>query len=266
MKTSNFSPLKATALMLAYVATLFYILAMCTPWFYQRYTVAGDEQAFFGANPGYNKDSDFFDRTNCFIDGTCRFNGQSYKNNGNAQWVFTTVLVLMIVGWVPWLIYIHLLHFRSNPVYARVPLEKLLIVVTGILTLAFLTAAIIVFAAGITRSNTLYRANGLYGNIEVNPPGFVGALNYRYGAHAAWYFAIITWLLVLLSLLTALGMRGKKTTTVQTKTTTTTTATAVPANRADAVRAEAIGVPLGSPGLTRRTPRGTRKGEEFQQM
>jgi len=253
------------ALLLAYLATLFYIAAMCTPWWYTRYNLdgLGTDTTFYNNNPGLSRD--FFDRTNCFIDGSCITSNYNYKNNGPLQWVYTTVLILMIVGWVPWLIFVHLLHFRANKNRPTMKGRRFLMIVTAVLTMAFLVTAISVFAAGMVKSSPLYNTQGLYGNV-VATNGFFGTIpvgnsliggipvagalfgvedtnsgilgggrngfgaigqqyaingttNYKWGAHVAWYCAIVALALIPLALLAGLALKVKDRVVVQQRTT-----------------------------------------------
>jgi len=267
------------ALIVAYTATLFYIAAMCTPWWYTRYYPVGSSNSdFTAANPGTTFHSGALSRSNCFIDGSCITGGVIYKNNSNLQWVYTTVLVLMIVGWVPWLIFMHLLHFRTNKNRPTMKGRRVLMVITALLTMAFLLTSIIVFAAGITQNNGVYNSGGLYGSIQVPsnnygsmpsggrsstllgagipllvtstvaPAGVIGGgspnffgnayngpvngtLGYKWGAHAAWYFAIVALALIPLALLLGLLLKVKDrvvTTTRTVERTVTTQPTVVP--------------------------------------
>jgi len=252
------------ALLLAYLATLFYVAAMCSPWWYTRYNLEGlgSDTTFYNNNPGASRD--FFDRTNCFIDGSCITSKYNYKNNGNLQWVYTTTLVLMIVGWIPWLIFVHLLHFRVNKNRPTMKGRRFMMIVTAVLTMAFILTAIIVFAAGMVKSSPVYNTGGLYGNIPVtdgfygtipvgnslvggipvagalfgtedqnsgvvgggryglNSIGFNqpinGTVNYKWGAQAAWYFALVALALIPLALLFGLALKVKDRVVTQTRT------------------------------------------------
>jgi len=168
-------------LILAYLATLFYIVAMCTPWWYTKYYPADSntsEDQFYDNNPNIDQHMGLFDRTNCFIDGSCITGSTIYKNNSTLQWVYTTILVLMIVGWVPWLIFIHLLHSRVGANRTPMKGRRFFMLLTALLTLLLITAAIIVFAVGMVKGNGVYNAGGLYGHLNVLGNGnYVGTGN-----------------------------------------------------------------------------------------
>jgi hypothetical protein len=172
------------ALAATYLATLFYVAAMCTPWWFTKYYVPNhptdnglntdDVTTFFNKNLGLSHSSVLFKRTNCFIDGSCLTGHFIYKNNGNAQWIYTTTLVLMLVGWIPWLIFLHLVHFRASEKRTPMPGRRTLMLITALLTMAFLMTAIIVFACGMVKSNGIFNTHGLYGHHASD--GYFGTL------------------------------------------------------------------------------------------
>jgi len=287
-------------LILAYLATLFYIAAMCTPWWYTKYGPADDnlsEAQFYDNNPAIDQDMGLFDRTNCFIDGSCITGDTIYKNNSTLQWVYTTVLILMIVGWVPWLIFVHLLHSRVGAHRTPMKGRRFFMIVTAILTMLMIIAAVIVFAVGMVKGNGVYNAGGLYGSLNVlnnngltgtgtndldntvtkrqvidnngnpatssgfgyngmddstgrldpvvfgtlpyggsgmrllgagmsvilnvAPSNVTGVLRYKYGAHSAWYFALIALPVMLISLIIGLAVKTDVRQTTQTRAVTT---------------------------------------------
>jgi len=174
------------ALILAYIATLFYLVAMCTPWWYTKYYPSDEntsEDQFYDNNPSLDQHNGLFDRTNCFIDGSCITHHTIYKNNSTLQWVYTTVLVLMIVGWIPWLIFVHLLHARVNKNRTPMKGRRLLMIITALLTMAIILTAIIVFAAGMTQSNGVYNQGGLYGHLPVQNNGLFTGSNSNFNGN-----------------------------------------------------------------------------------
>jgi len=173
------------ALLIAYAVTVLYIAAMCTPWWYTKYDLRGNNNNG-NNNNGNNGDSNFlnslnlssddrlFHRSNCFIDGSCISRGIIYKNNANLQWVYTTTLVLMIIGWIPWLIFVHLLHFRANKNRSSMKGRRTLMIITAILTMLFLLAAFITFATAIVKKSPVYNSGGLYGSRSSD--GYYGSM------------------------------------------------------------------------------------------
>jgi len=168
--------LSILALILAYVTTLFFIAAMVTPWWFTRYHPVGQsEDQFYGSNPTLDPHTGLFDRTNCFIDGSCITGGQIYKNNSTLQWVYTAILVLMIVAWVPWLLFVHLIHFRSSKNHTQSRVYRPLMVISALLTWLLVLAAVLVFAIGMYKTNGVYNAGGLYGDkTVVSQNGYTG--------------------------------------------------------------------------------------------
>jgi hypothetical protein len=140
---------------------------MVTPWWYTKYyPVNSTDAAFYDANPGLDQHTGLFDMTNCFIDGSCITGGQIYKNNSTLQWVYTAVLVLMILGWIPWLLFVHLLHFRNskNPYRANMRGLRPLMLLSALAAFLLILAAFIVFATGMVKTNGVYNSGGLYGH------------------------------------------------------------------------------------------------------
>eukprot|EP01119_Soliformovum_irregulare_P002453 TRINITY_DN126_c0_g2_i1.p1 TRINITY_DN126_c0_g2~~TRINITY_DN126_c0_g2_i1.p1 ORF type:complete len:437 (+),score=93.49 TRINITY_DN126_c0_g2_i1:94-1404(+) len=168
--------LSILALILAYVTTLFFIAAMVTPWWYTRYHPVGQsEDQFYGSNPSLDPHTGLFDRTNCFIDGSCITGGQIYKNNSTLQWVYTAILVLMIIAWFPWLLFVHLIHFRSNKNRTQSRAYRPLMVISALLTWLLILAAVLVFGIGMYKTNGVYNAGGLYGDKNViSQNGYTG--------------------------------------------------------------------------------------------
>jgi len=168
--------LSTLALILAYATTLFFLAAMVTPWWYTRYHPVGQsEDQFYGANPTLDPHTGLFDRTNCFIDGSCITGGQIYKNNSTLQWVYTAILVLMIVAWFPWLMFVHLIHFRSNENHTQSRAYRPLMVISALLTWLLILAAVLVFGIGMYKTNGVYNAGGLYGDkAVVTQNGYTG--------------------------------------------------------------------------------------------
>jgi 4-amino-4-deoxy-L-arabinose transferase-like glycosyltransferase len=273
---------------------------MATPWWYTKYyPINSESDAFYDANPSIDQHTGLFDRTNCFIDGSCITGGQIYKNNTSLQWVYTATLVLMILAWLPWLLFVHLLHFRADKNRTPMKGRRTLMVISALLTWLLILAAVIVFAAGIVKSNGVYNSGGLYGHKQVlyqngltgigndiddkgrdnkrqapyntndfgagafgynglqsardrsniyyapvafgslpygddsmsvlgagiplvynaaNTTTFVGDLGYKWGAHAAWYFAIFTLALIPLALLLGLAIKQSERVVTTTRT------------------------------------------------
>eukprot|EP01119_Soliformovum_irregulare_P002447 TRINITY_DN126_c0_g1_i4.p1 TRINITY_DN126_c0_g1~~TRINITY_DN126_c0_g1_i4.p1 ORF type:complete len:316 (+),score=85.76 TRINITY_DN126_c0_g1_i4:120-1067(+) len=164
------------ALMVAYAATLFYIAAMVSPWWYTRYYAVGQsEDSFYANNAGLDPHTGLFHRTNCFIDGSCITGGQIYKNNSSLQWVYTAILVLMLIGWLPWLFFVHLVHFRANKNRTPRAAYRPLLVISAVLTWLIIFAAVLVFGIGMYKTNGVYNAGGLYGKkLVVSQNNFTG--------------------------------------------------------------------------------------------
>src|SRR5690554_4843257 len=139
----------ALANMAGFLALLTYAAAMAAPWWHT--SLQGLES----------------ENTNCFFDGSCINGNRIFKNNGNSQWIYTSVIVFLSVGWVPFLIFLHLLWFRSSKHHYSFPGRRSLMILSALLTMALLTAALITFAVGIVEENNL---DGLYGEETVPFP------------------------------------------------------------------------------------------------
>src|SRR4051794_36248399 len=113
---------------LAALITILYILSFVTPWWF------------------FNYDGRKHETTNCWIDGTCRNNGNAFKNNGDAQDLWDAVLILMVISILPFLVFIHyLIAHRTRRASSYYPKRRLGAVLSGLLTFLLILAAVIVF-------------------------------------------------------------------------------------------------------------------------
>jgi len=201
----------------------------------------------------------------------------------------------MIVAWLPWLFFVHLVHFRANKNRTQSRAYRPLMVISALLTWLLILAAVLVFAIGMTKTNGVYNAGGLYGHKAVlsqngftgiggdvddkgrdkrqsdsnnfgytglprdqnlyfapmaygslpygnqgytllgagiplfgginSTDSYVGALAYKWGANAAWYFAIFALALIPLTLLLALAFKTEERVVTTTRTTERVVAT-----------------------------------------
>eukprot|EP01119_Soliformovum_irregulare_P005331 TRINITY_DN170_c1_g1_i3.p1 TRINITY_DN170_c1_g1~~TRINITY_DN170_c1_g1_i3.p1 ORF type:complete len:228 (-),score=70.26 TRINITY_DN170_c1_g1_i3:55-738(-) len=202
----------------------------------------------------------------------------------------------MIVAWLPWLFFVHLVHFRANKNRTQSRAYRPLMVISALITWLLILAAVLVFGIGMYKTNGVYNAGGLYGhkavlsqngytgiggdvddkgrdakrqsdsnnfgytglprdqNLYFAPMAFgslpygnqgytllgagmplfgglnstdsyVGDLAYKWGANAAWYFAIFTLALIPLTLLLALAFKTEERVVTTTRTTERVVAT-----------------------------------------
>jgi len=188
------------ALFFTIITTVCFLLAMVTPWWYTHF-----------------KNSSH--RALCFIDGTCHYTDFVFKNNGDAQSVFDATMIMMIVAWVPWLIFIHFFFFRYNKSY-RQPGRRFWLFMSGLTTWFLLLASVVVFSTGLTWG--FHLDEQFYGNINVfttsssaitNP----WAQNFHWGPHFGWYVAVACLIMMMPSILFAISMRGATKKTVAMK-------------------------------------------------
>jgi len=207
------------AKVMAVLATLFFILAWITPWWFFKFDGRKDK------------------RTNCFIDGTCRNGGvdESFKRNGDAQNIYDAVVVLMALAFVPFLVWLHYLFFQQTSRYHFLSARRLITLIAGALAFLLILAAVITFAAGIDHEYKLPN-DEFYGEHKylhprpADAPGGDGIHRYQYewGANAGWYFALFSLIPLLGAIILAAMIKPKprKNVVVSEKTTTTTTTTA----------------------------------------
>lgn len=210
--------LKKIAIPLALLATLLWVLSFCTPWFFTKWGGRHDE------------------RTNCFIDGTCRNNDYIWKNNGEAQRIYDATMILMIISIVPFLIFVHYLLFIRSRRYHHLPGRRIIAFLSGLLAFLLILAAVIVFGAGIDNKYNLN--GGLFGSrrtdrvlIDSDVDNNDGTVRkYRWGANAGWFFAIFSLLPLLIATILSLLLKPKteKNTAVVKEKTTVTNTTTVP--------------------------------------
>jgi len=177
------------ALVFSILATLAFIAAMCTPWWYQKSVDPVSESGDFVL---------------CFIDGTCRTDGFVYKNNGTAQKIFDITMSLMIIAWVPFLLLLHFIFFRRNNRYPEVTADKNIIAVSGILTVLVILAALIVFG---TRIAPEYGLPSFYGSREIL---FPARIQNRWGAYSAFWFALLTVIFIFPAMGFGITMKPKR--------------------------------------------------------
>jgi len=158
---------KRTAVICSLLTTVFMIASMATPWWW---TYASNRN---------NK------VTNCWIDGTCRSGGEVFKNNGDAQPVFDTTLILMLLGLACLVLFVHFVFCVKNPErYPTVPAKRLITFILGVITFALILAAVILFAIQIPRKYE--------GSNEFFDEQDVGDIHYEWGGHAGWILALFT--------------------------------------------------------------------------
>jgi len=166
------------------IATLTYVASMCVPWWYTRLDPSDEEM------------------TNCFIDGTCRRGGKAFKDNGDAQAIYDWTLSLMIIAWLPYLTFVHLLLFRRSGRYEIK--NRNWLAFSGILTFLIILVAVIMFGTNIYYK---YGYHSLYGHSEVIYPE---RRTLYFGAHVGWYLAILTEVLLLPAISMGTFMKAKK--------------------------------------------------------
>lgn len=195
------------AILFLVLTTLTFVASMCTPWFWVF-------------REGLDKES-----TNCFIDGTCRMAGRVFKDNGDTQKIYDTTLILMLISWVPFVTFFHMILFMYSRRYENSPLWRFLGVLTGILTFILIFIAILVFSLGVP-ANSVY--DDLFGETR-NP---VNGMKIKWGANAGWFLAIFTLIFLVPTIFLTCTMKNKRklekhsTIIVQPPTTLSSTSTA----------------------------------------
>eukprot|EP01119_Soliformovum_irregulare_P001139 TRINITY_DN10859_c0_g1_i1.p1 TRINITY_DN10859_c0_g1~~TRINITY_DN10859_c0_g1_i1.p1 ORF type:complete len:253 (-),score=44.84 TRINITY_DN10859_c0_g1_i1:53-811(-) len=193
------------AFIMAIITTVVYILSLCTPWWYQKYHLPDNmkDAALVLSQNNLTTDSPFFDGTICMIDGRC-INSLVLRVDSSIQWVFTGVLILMVVGLLPWMTYLAvLLHRKFKP---RSPGRRSALVVTATLSAVIVLTALVLGPVGITYSYRTYLP-AIYGDTLVIIPEIKGVLGLTWGMHAGWIFAILLFLLIIISLITGLAAK-----------------------------------------------------------
>jgi len=155
---------------------------MATPWWYTRYE---------GQNTSV-----------CFIDGTCRNGFSVFKNNGKGQQVYDATMIMMIIAWLPFLAFFHLMLSRKRHA-ERFTGRRTAIIVTHLMSCLLILSSVITFSVGLV---SVLNLGKLYGKAEVYyPPGY-----YYWGAHVGWYFAIFTLVLLVPALVFSLALHSTK--------------------------------------------------------
>jgi len=178
----------------ATLATVFLIVAMCTPWWYTK----SEPRTEFG-----QLISGGAKVTVCFIDGTCRQPDKTFKDNGDAQVIYDLTMTFMILSWVPFLIFLHVIMFRWSDRYEHFTSKRWLIG-TGILTFILILMAILLFG---TQVYDRYGYDTLYGSRDSDLPI---KRKLSWGAHVGWYFAMASLLFLLPAMVTGSRMKNKK--------------------------------------------------------
>lgn len=109
-----------------------YILALVSPWFRVTTTILGSSNTY-----------------SCWVDGTCRdSNGNSDKNNGDAQETYDSALALTIVAAVISLLALFVSIIGLGCISRAPEVPKIAFVLAGLFLLAFIfgMVAVIVFA------------------------------------------------------------------------------------------------------------------------
>jgi len=178
----------------ATLATLSLAAAMCSPWWFTKTEPETDLERELGTG---SKLSLFF------IDGTCRNSDGASKNNGDAQVIYDLTMTLMILAWLPLLMFVHVILFRWSDKYENFTSKKW-IVGTGIFTFILVLLAVLLFG---TQVWDRYGYYNLYGSKDTLLPM---RRKTTWGAHVGWYFAMISILLLLPAIITGCLMKNKR--------------------------------------------------------
>jgi len=169
------------ALTFTTLSTISFLLAMITPWWYQQ--PLGQNKAL------------------CFIDGTCRNGSSVFKNNGNGQQVFDATMILMILAWIPFMAFFHLMLLRRRHAQGFTGRTSA-ILFTHLISWLIILTAVVTFPVGLVATLNLGK---LYGEAnEFFPQSF------SWGAHVGWYFAILTLVLLVPALVFSLVLNSTK--------------------------------------------------------
>jgi len=169
------------ALTFTSLSTLSFILAMATPWWYIQ--PLGQNKAL------------------CFIDGTCRNGSSVFKNNGNGQQIFDATMVLMILAWIPFISFFHLMLRRRRHLEGFTGRSSP-ILFTHLISWLLILSAVVTFPVGLV---SVLNLGHLYGEANEFFPQ-----SYSWGAHVGWYFAIFTLVLLVPALVFSLAISSTK--------------------------------------------------------
>jgi len=179
------------AITFASITTILYALSMATPWWY---TVLE-----------YSEPDTPNSHSNCWIDGTCRTKSWVYKDNGSAQCVFDTTLILMLVSMIPFISFWHGLLWRRSGRFGASLLSSVgFILFTGFATVGLYLSAVLVFAIKIV-NKTNY--DEFYGTQSLVYPFKI----VEWGPSFGWFFAIVACVMLLPAVMLAVTITSETT-------------------------------------------------------